>query len=113
MINKERFEVYQKNYRIKNKDLIKEKYKAFMLRMKMEVFSHYSNGTIECSCCGENTLEFLTIDHINGCNKEQRKKEGKPIYRYLKKHNYPEGYRILCCNCNLSLGFYGYCPHKK
>jgi hypothetical protein len=24
-----------------------------------------------------------------------------------------KGYRVLCHNCNLARGFYGYCPHEK
>jgi hypothetical protein len=28
-------------------------------------------------------------------------------------HGYPNNkYRVLCWNCNLSRGFYGYCPHE-
>jgi hypothetical protein len=32
----------------------------------------------------------------------------------LKRRGYPqEGYTILCFNCNLSRGFFGYCPHER
>ena len=32
-------------------------------------------------------------------------------YRWLKNHNYPEGFQVLCYNCNLPKGVYGVCPH--
>jgi len=35
------------------------------------------------------------------------------FYRWLKQNNFPEGFRVLCINCNFSLGIYGYCPHEK
>jgi hypothetical protein len=72
-------------------------------------------GNERCTCCGETIFEFLTLDHING-----RKRghvidtlRGVHLYRWLKKHDYPKDLhlRVLCCNCNFSLGTYGYCPH--
>jgi hypothetical protein len=30
----------------------------------------------------------------------------------LIKENFPKEYQILCFNCNLALGFFGYCPHR-
>ena len=29
------------------------------------------------------------------------------------KHNFPDELRLLCHNCNFSLGAYGYCPHSN
>lgn len=64
-------------------------------------------GGYQCSCeCGCDTTQplFLTIDHINGEGKAyQMRKESSEhahIYRWLKKHDYPEGYQVLCMNCN-------------
>lgn len=34
------------------------------------------------------------------------------IYRWLRINKYPKGFRTLCHNCNMSYGFYGYCPHQ-
>lgn len=74
-----------------------------------EVFFHYSqNGKISCACCGEDNLEFLTIDHINGNGNIHRKKikseKMSNIYVWLKRHKYPEGFQILCMNCNFVKG---------
>lgn len=73
---------------------------------------HYGK---QCDCCNEIEKEFLGIDHINGGGTKHRKelKNKSNIYRWVCKNNYPKEFRILCHNCNLSLGFYGYCPHKK
>jgi hypothetical protein len=82
---------------------------------KLEIMSHYSNGTPTCSCCGENHIEFLSIDHIDGGGNRQRKDlgiSGNVFYEYLKKQGYPTGYRVLCHNCNQARGNFGGCPHK-
>lgn len=92
--NKEKIQASQKNYREKNRDLVISKY-----------------GKI-CGCCGEHIKEFLAIDHIDGVKIEGWPTHGGSLYRKLIKENYPEGFRVLCHNCNLSLGIYGYCPHK-
>jgi hypothetical protein len=69
----------------------------------------------KCECCGEARIEFLTIDHINGLEdriKNQRSGEG--LIDRVRKEGYPKDkYRVLCYNCNCSLGFYGYCPHQS
>ena len=65
-----------------------------------------------CACCGEATYEFLSFDHINGGGtRHKRQRETKHIEQWLKQNGYPEGFRILCHNCNAARGFYGYCPH--
>lgn len=33
------------------------------------------------------------------------------MYRWLRNHGYPLGFRVLCMNCNFALGKFGYCPH--
>ncbi len=72
----------------------------------------------KCECCGETNPEFLTIDHIDG-NGSQHRKEigigcGNAFYIWLRDNNFPkDNFRLLCMNCNFSIGMYGYCPHKK
>jgi len=56
---------------------------------------------------------FPVIDHVNGGGNTHRKEVGKTVYRWLRKQGYPEGYRVLCDNCNAALGRYGYCPHQQ
>ena len=83
-------------------------------KLKLEVFEAY--GGIKCQCCGESHVEFLSIDHIAGGGRAHRKEVfGKPdggnLFAWLKRNGYPEGYRVLCMNCNCAYGFQGYCPH--
>jgi hypothetical protein len=83
---------------------------------RLIVIKAYGN---KCKCCKENRTEFLCIDHIkgNGDGRRHRKKVGNTIkwlYKQLVKGKiYKSRFRVLCHNCNLSLGFYGYCPHKN
>jgi len=80
--------------------------------LKAEVIEAYGG---ECACCGEKHLEFLTIDHTDGSGAEHRRQMGKgrKIYADLKSQGFPKDrYRCLCLNCNIALGFYGYCPHQ-
>lgn len=84
--------------------------------LKQKVIAYYSKGKNECSCCGENHREFLQIDHVNGGGevhrKEIKRSAGEAFYTWLIRNNFPEGYRVLCSNCNQSYGMYGYCPHQ-
>jgi hypothetical protein len=89
--------------------------KKYEKKVKDDVFNNY--GGYVCSCCGETEKVFLTIDHINGGGTRDRKKYGrggKFLYRWLRKNGYPEGFRVLCFNCNA--GRYingGICPHEE
>lgn len=67
--------------------------------LRSEVVAHYSNGESKCSICSEIRLDVLDIDHINGGGNKHRTKF-KNIYQHLKDENYPQGYRVLCRNCN-------------
>lgn len=101
---------YDRAYRIKHKDRIRVKQREYNRRERLVAIAHYGNV---CACCGEDRIEFLSIDHIHGGGQKHRKSLTVSIYRWLKREGYPEGFRILCHNCNMSLGFYGYCPHQK
>jgi hypothetical protein len=75
---------------------------------RVEVLSHYG---LKCNCCGETTIEFLCIDHIDGYTDGPR--SGEALYNWLRKRNYPDGFQVLCHNCNNAKGIYGTCPHKR
>jgi len=80
-------------------------------RLRVEVFERY--GGAKCYCCGESYYEFLGLDHENGGGRRHRIfLRGTSIYSWIKRNGFPKGYRVLCHNCNLSIGAYGYCPHK-
>ena len=75
-----------------------------------KVLDAYGN---RCACCGETKREFLAIDHVNNDGSGERKKVKNKMVQYIIQQGYPKDkYRVLCHNCNSSIGFYGYCPHK-
>jgi len=104
----------QRRYENK-KEIIREQQRIYDFNVKMKIIEAYGG---KCACCNEDTMEFLTIDHINNDGAEDRKKNGNKsggkLYRWLIKNNFPKGdYQILCFNCNCAKGFFGYCPHNK
>lgn len=109
--------IYNKKYREANSDKLASDRKCCREKITLEVFTHYSGGKPKCGCCGEERIEFLSIDHIEGEGAAHRRSlkitGGYRFYRWLKKEGYPPGYRVLCYNCNLARGFHGYCPHEK
>ena len=80
-----------------------------------DVLDHY--GAV-CACCGEKERAFLTLDHVAGGGNEWRRsvraheRNGRGLYRWIQKHGYPDVFRVLCMNCNMARGYYGYCPHE-
>lgn len=78
---------------------VKEKDRA--TRERDAVFGHYGR---ECACCG--STDRLNIDHITGGGDAHRVqlgiKGGSPMYRWLIKNGFPEGYQTLCFPCNRS-----------
>jgi hypothetical protein len=94
------------------------------LERKQKVFSHYSNGSLKCACCGVKGLEFLTVDHIISRKTMESdlqlmnmgysaKLHGKELYYWLENNDFPSGFQILCWNCNFAKGSLGKCPHQK
>lgn len=86
----------------------------FRQTRRYRVLSHYSGGVPKCSCCGEDKLEFLAIDHQEGSGNEHRRQMGRStrLFDWLHANGLPGGFRVLCHNCNCAIGFYGYCPHQ-
>ncbi len=81
-------------------------------KLRDEVFAAY--GGCRCACCGEIRAEFLQMDHVDGGGAKHRRDDPTAIriYHWLKKNNYPSGFRVLCSNCNWAYARYGYCPHQ-
>jgi len=70
--------------------------------LRKEVYSHY--GGYVCAVCGETDPETLQIDHILNNGKAHRaeiNQDARHIIVWLKKHNYPDGFQVLCKWCNL------------
>lgn len=85
-------------------------------KIRLMALVRYSDNPPCCACCGESTIEFLAIDHTNNNGMEHRKitkGSGSKTYSWLLKNNYPDGFQVLCHNCNLAKGCYGKCPHEN
>jgi hypothetical protein len=82
-------------------------------KVRWSAIEHYSGGSPACSCCGEAHPEFLVLDHVNGGGNEERRRYGRGLFGYLKRAGYPDGYRVLCANCNTAFAYYGACPHAQ
>jgi len=119
--NKEKIKAAKHEYYLENKDEIVKRVCLYAKnnriehnargrktkqKLKVETFSHYCDGDIICKMCNkENDLQILTIDHIDGNGSEHRRElggsniGGHQFYGWLKKNGYPEGFQVLCFNC--------------
>lgn len=83
--------------------------------LKTAVMEYYGGGV--CSCCGEDELAFLSIDHIDGGGNQHRKSlglGGAVFYKWLKRNGFPSGFQVLCHNCNHGKHVNGgICPHQQ
>lgn len=76
------------------------------------VLAHYGG---RCACCGEAEPQFLALDHANGGGEAHRAEvgQGTKMVDWLIANDFPEGFRVLCHNCNQAIGYYGECPHAR
>lgn len=122
--NKDQLNIYKRKWRKDNSKRNKEYIIIGKIKIKKEVFSHYSNGKIKCYCCGENIIDLLTLDHPNNDGAKHRKKlrqkysikgTGVIFYYWLKRNNYPKDIKlqVSCWNCNSGKAIYGICPHVR
>lgn len=98
-----------------NKEKENLRRKARNLAIRREVIEAYGG---KCSCCGEDNLGFLTLDHVNNDGAEHRKALGvgrcsTRVYQWAKSNGYPDTLRVQCANCNCGRQWNGgTCPHK-
>ena len=89
----------QKSY-LKRRDHQLNKMHDRIVNLRLETLYWYSYGIMRCSECGEKNIEFLAIDHINNDGSEDRLQHRGNLIEYLWKARFPEGYQVLCHNCN-------------
>lgn len=141
MITPETKRQYYSLYRERNREKIQRRYKEWRIkkgfkprvrsqfsglktaeklrRIRVFVLQHYSGTIPKCACCGETEMKFLSLDHVNGGGTQHRKKitkdgsgKGGNMAYWIFRNGFPEGFQVLCHNCNMAKGFYGICPHK-
>ncbi len=105
-------------YQRANKEQYNRYTREYNHRLKLQAITHYSPN-MQCQCAESNCWHFLacqvhdlralTIDHIKGGGVKHLKslglRTGAQFYRWLKKQNWPEGYQVLCANCQLTKRF--------
>ena len=102
--SKEMQSMTKKQYRSKHPEYI-EQPRVWRHELRYRVLDYYSEGKFCCALCGEDQYPCLSIDHIDGGGNEHRRvigvTSGTNFYRWLEKSNYPNGFRVLCANCQV------------
>lgn len=108
-------QTYWRNYHLKNRDKKIAKAAEWARqnpeRRRTIALNHYyrlqdaailAYGGYQCSWCGIDEPMVLTLDHVNNDGNVKRKGEGQgaALYRGLRDRGYPDGYAVLCMNCN-------------
>lgn len=110
----QRKEKYRTDSDYRNKRLAHHRQRTY--RLRMEVLKHYGGASPKCACCGEANWQFLAIDHVYGNGVKHRKtvhvRSGTGFFYWLKRNNFPEGFQVLCFNCNFAKSNSGkrFCP---
>lgn len=107
----EQYKEKMHTYYLANKEKWKYPGKKSRLKLKLDVLIAYGG---HCACCGENQYEFLSLDHKNNDGAAHRrtlKTRSEGVYRQVRQQGYPEGFQVLCMNCNFAKGMHGACPH--
>lgn len=94
-----------KSWRLANPEKVRQQGLRHNARAKLSALTYYSGGPPRCAHCGISDIDVLCLDHINGGGYKQRKElncgAGTAFYQWLKGQGYPEGYQVLCWNCNI------------
>lgn len=83
--------------------------------LRLACLKHYGGLVPHCVCCKIKNLEYLTIDHVGGGGADHRREIGlgNAIFKWLIDNGFPEGFRVLCFNCNFAISAHGVCPHAS
>jgi hypothetical protein len=108
-----RARAWRKEWYKRKPELQREYHRRLDRKLKEAVIAAYGG---RCQCCGEDSYEFLTIDHVGGEGQAHKKSvPGRKVYRWLRNNGFPQDgrFQLLCMNCNFAKGMYGQCPHVK
>jgi hypothetical protein len=63
---------------------------------RLRILEHYGG---QCVCCGQDGVQFLAIDHVEGDGAEQKRRgqprSGDHLYKWIIKNNFPPDFQIL------------------
>lgn len=75
---------------------------AYYYRMQDAAIRAY--GGYHCCWCGIEEPLVLCIDHVANDGRAHRREIGSMgghrFYKWLRDHDYPDGFQVLCMNCN-------------
>jgi hypothetical protein len=124
--NKAKAKAYKQTLEYKTKD--KTTRDNNRLKLLQHYSQHLSTSSIPCcNCCGETFhVDFLAIDHIAGKKQMdsepelvrmgyKSKLDGLDLVNWIIRNDFPEGFQILCHNCNHAKGMKknnNQCPHE-
>jgi hypothetical protein len=96
---------YWENPSYRTKEILNasKRSKAKTVELRLEILRYYGGLIPKCSLCQTEDIEVLDIDHIDGGGSAQRRNQnllGSKFYYWLKRNNFPDGFRVLCRNCN-------------
>ena len=78
--------------------------KKYEYRRNLKFAAMDAYGGRVCAGCGFDDAEVLEIDHVDGNGAAHRRElncsAGHQFYQWLKKQNFPPGFRVLCPTCN-------------
>lgn len=104
--NPEKWREISRRHNAKHSDAYGVTKRAYHQKIREVVFAAY--GGFKCQCCSETEPTMLTIDHVNNDGAEHRRSlrndgsRSANIYPWLIKNGFPEGFQVLCYNCNIS-----------
>lgn len=95
---------------LKCRECVRDYSRHHARKFKAGVMSHYGGS---CYCCGESSIDFLTLDHINNDGPKDRDwRKRHRGYIWVVKKGYPGDLRVACYNCNMGRR-HGICPHQR
>lgn len=115
----EKYRKHQRDHREQHTALCRMQRRESGQRRKLRVLNAYGGPC--CACCGESCLSMLAIDHVNNDGAKHRnelngglgRSQSVEMYCWLEKNNFPEGFQVLCYNCNISKHRHGgVCGHQ-
>jgi hypothetical protein len=119
--NKEKVKASNAAYRARQlnySEAYREKYRDYHTKRNRELKRMALERIgMQCACCGEADIEFLTIDHVNNDGHIHRRAiNHSNMYAWLKNNDYQSDHLLqtLCFNCNFAKRYNGgVCPHRN
>ena len=98
----ERTKEIRKQHNIRHKEQQLKWARAKRAKQRYECLLHYSEGSLQCGRCGIADIDVLCLDHINNDGGLEKKcwGNGNAFYTNIYRLGFPEGYQVLCWNCN-------------